>query len=478
MNTNNLVGRKEETQILHKALTSSKAEMISVIGRRRVGKTFLIKTTYAKHIDFELTGIQHASKEEQLRNFTMRLNEFSNGQFPTVQPKDWIEAFHILTSFLEQKKKKKKMVIFLDELPWLSTHRSGFLKGLSFFWNSWAVNQKIVVVICGSAASWMIRKVIHHKGGLHNRITQRIFLKPFTLTETESFFKSKKLNFDRYQILHLYMAMGGVPHYLEAVEGGKSAAQNIDRICFSEHGLLRDEFSKLFVALFDNPESHITVVRALSKKRSGLTRGDIVKFGKLPEGGGTSKVLDELIHSGFISMHLPFGKKKKDSLYRLSDEYSLFYLNFIEKNNKIEPGTWLKLSQTQAYKSWTGYTFESICLKHIPQIKKALGISGIYSNAATYFKRGTEDTEGLQIDLLLDRNDQVINVFEMKFYTAELTISKAQSLELRNKIAQFKTATKTKKLVLLTMFTTFGIRENQHSIGLIDNALTMDNLFE
>lgn len=472
-----LVGRKEERGILKKALRSSKAEMVAVIGRRRVGKTFLIKTVYDKHLDFELTGTQFASKKEQLRNFMIQLNKFSNGKFPSIPPKDWLEAFHLLSSFLEMKEKKEKMVIFLDELPWLSTHRSGFLKGLSYFWNSWAVNQKIVVVICGSAASWMIRKVIHHKGGLHNRITRRIALKPFTLAETEAFLVSKKIRLDRYQIVHLYMALGGVPHYLEAVEGGKSAAQNIDQICFSENGLLRDEFSKLFSALFDHPEAHIKVIRTLSRKRKGLTRGEIVSASKLPEGGGTSKVLEELLHSGFVSVDLPFGKKKKESLYRLSDEYSMFYLSFMENNKRMESGTWQKLSQTPSYKSWTGYTFEGICLKHIPQIKKALGITGVYVNASSYFKKGTKEEEGLQIDLLLDRNDQVINICEMKFYAAELMITKAQALELRNKVARFKTATKTRKQVFITLITTFGINENQHSQGLVDNTLSMDDLF-
>ncbi|MCO6489405.1 MAG: ATP-binding protein [Phaeodactylibacter sp.] len=473
-----LIGRIEERKILEKALQSPKAEMVSVIGRRRVGKTFLVKSAYEGRIDFEITGIQNATRQEQLRNFMIQLSGFSKGSFPQTQPKDWLEAFHFLSKFLEMKRKPEKMVVFLDELPWLSTHRSGFLKGLSFFWNSWAVNQNIVVVICGSAASWMIRKVVHHKGGLHNRITRRLTLKPFSLAETEEFLKAKNINLGQYQILHLYMAMGGVPHYLDEIEPGKSAAQNIDQICFSENGLLNDEFTKLYSSLFENSESHVKVIRALARKRKGLRRSEIVQKTELPEGGGTSKILEELLHSGFISMNYPFGKKKKDSVYRLADEYSLFYIHFIENNRAEGKGVWQQLSQTQEYVSWAGYAFESICLKHLPQIKKALGISGVYSTASAFYKKGNEEEEGLQIDLLIDRKDHVINLCEMKFYGAEVAITRATAMELRNKIARFKELTKTRKQVFLTFITTFGLRQNQHSVGLVDVALTMEELFE
>ncbi len=472
-----LIGRIEERKILDMALHSPKAEMISIVGRRRVGKTFLVKSVYKNEIDFEITGIQYASRKEQLRNFMLQIANFSKSNFPITEPKDWLEAFYLLSKFLEAKQKKKKLVVFLDELPWLSTHKSGFLKGLSYFWNSWAVNQDIVVVICGSAASWMIKKVVHHKGGLHNRITRRITLKPFNLSETENFLKAKSINFDRYQILHLYMAMGGVPHYLDEIEKGKSAAQNINKICFSENGLLYDEFSKLYSSLFENSESHIAVIRALAKKRKGLTRPEIVKNAGLSEGGGVATVLEELRHSGFISMYYPFGKKKKDSLYRLTDEYSLFYLRFIENNQNEKEGIWQQLSQQQSYKTWAGYAFESICLKHLPQIKQALSIAGIYSTASAFFKKGTADKPGLQIDLLIDRSDHVINVCEMKFYSGEMTLTKAMAKELRDRITRFKTTSKTRKQIFLILITTFGLQHNEHSLGLVDEVLTIEALF-
>ena len=478
MKNNPLIGRIEEIKILENALKSSKAEMVSVIGRRRVGKTFLVKSVYENNLDFEITGIQRATRQEQLRNFMIQIGKYSDGRFPITQPKDWLEAFYLFSKFLETKPKSEKWVVFLDELPWLATHKSGFLKGFSWFWNSWAVNQPIVVVVCGSAASWMIKNVVNDKGGLHNRITKRIYLKPFDLWETEFFFKSKNIHFDRYQLLHIYMAVGGVPHYLDEIEGGKSAAQNINALCFSENGLLWDEFPKLYAALFENSEAHVQVVRALAKKQKGLTRSEIVQVAQLVEGGGVSTVIEELQHSGFISVYLPFGKKKKDSLYRLTDEFSLFYFQFMENNRLGGSNIWQQMSQTQTYISWAGYAFESICLKHLSQIKKALGISGVYAIAASYFKKGTDEEEGTQIDLLIDRNDHVINVCEIKFYNAELTIDKAMAMNCRNKIAIFKETTQTKKQVFLTMITTFGIKQNTYSLGLVDSSLTMDELFE
>ncbi len=473
-----LIGRLEEKNILEKAFQSNKAEMVSVVGRRRIGKTFLVKSVYGDRMDFEVTGIQHATRQEQLHNFMLQIAKFSQGMFPITKPKDWLEAFYLLSKFLELKQKTEKKIVFLDELPWLATHKSGFLKGLSWFWNSWAVNQDIVVVVCGSAASWMIKNVVHDKGGLHNRITKRIYLKPFDLYETELFFTAKNLNFDRYQMLHLYMAFGGVPHYLEEVESGKSAAQNIDAICFSDNGLLKDEFSKLYSSLFDNAEAHVKIIRALASKQKGLTRSEIVQITKITEGGGVTTVMEELQHSGFIAVYLPFGKKKKEGLFRLTDEFSLFHLQFMENNRLEGKNIWQQLSKTQTYISWAGYAFESICLKHLQQIKKALGISGVYATASSFYKKGTDDDDGLQFDLLIDRNDHVINICEIKFYNAEYTIDKNKAMGYRNRMAAFKTATNTKKQLFLTVITTFGIKQNTHSLGLVDASLTMDDLFE
>ena len=444
---------------------------------KNYGKTFLIKTVYEELIDFELTGIQGAPRSEQLRNFAFQLNKVAKSSLPIQPPKDWLEAFMLLITFLEKKRKKEKRVVFLDELSWLATHKSGFLRGLSFFWNSWANNQHIVVVICGSAASWMIRKVVNHRGGLHNRITKRIQLEPFNLAETEAFLKSKQIHFDRYQIVLLYMAMGGIPHYLKEVKSGKSAIQNIEQICLSKKGLLKDEFSRLYPALFTNAEKHMEVIRILSHHKSGMTRKLLAQKLSFREGGTLKKVLEELDHSGFIDAYLSFGKQKKEQLYRLTDDYSLFYLKFIEGKAHEGNDIWQQLSQTQQFKTWSGYAFESICLKHIPQIKKALGISGIYSLSSSFYSKGTAYEKGIQIDLLIDRKDHVINLIEVKFYNDTLAISKSLAAELRERRSIFRHKTQTKKHLSWVLITTFGLHPNQHSLGLVENVLTLDDLF-
>ena len=472
-----IIGRKKEIEILQEALVSNEAEMVAILGRRRIGKTFIITNTYQENIIFELSGTQGATTEQQLRNFRDELTNMYNSPLPIAIPEDWLSAFQLLKKYINSLEGNEKKVLFFDEVPWLSGHKSGFLEALGYFWNSWASRQNLVVVICGSAASWMIRRVVHDKGGLHNRITKRIHLQPFTLAETEAYLKSKEIHYDRFQILHLYMALGGVPQYLKEVKAGFSAAQNIDRICFSQGGLLQDEFSKLYAALFNQADRHIAIIRALSLKWKGLDRAEIIQKTKLDSGGGTTALLEELEQSGFITSYYPFGKKQRDKIYRLTDAYSLFFLHFME-NSTLEEGAWMQLSQSQKFKSWSGYAFENICLCHLPQIKKALGISGVYATASTFYKNATLDSGGAQIDLVLERKDRVVNLFEMKFYD-EIFVPTSNFAEgLREKKSVFKAATGTKKQLSWVLLSAYGLKNNQYSLGLVDNSLTMDVLFE
>jgi uncharacterized protein len=475
---NILIGRKEEKAILEKAIHSHEAEMVAVIGRRRVGKTFLIKSVYGDRIKFDMTGIQKGSITEQLRHFTNRLNFHVSPPIPFQTPTNWLDAFHLLSLHFEHQPYEEKIVLFFDELPWIATRKSGFLKAFGVFWNTWASQKNVIVVICGSAASWMIQKVVRDTGGLHNRITRRVQLAPFSLAETEIYLHSRNIHLDRYQLIQLYMAMGGIPHYLKEIESGQSAAQNIDRIFFSQNGLLREEFDALYPSLFEDASTHIMVTRTLAEKWSGMTREEIIKSSKLSNGGTFTKVLEELLHSGFVSSYYAFGKKKQHISYRLTDEYSIFYLKFMDNQKLAEKGIWEKFSQTQSYKIWTGFAFENLCLKHISPIKKALGISGVYAETSTYRSIATEEFPAIQIDLVIDRNDHVINLLEMKFYNDEFAVSPAYAKDLRAKKTIFKAMTKTKKQLFLTLISTFGLLANSNSIGLIDQDLTMDVLFE
>lgn len=474
-----LIGRDAEKLILREALQSPEAEMVAVIGRRRVGKTFLVKQEYGNDFIFEITGLQNATVAEQLEHFNLTLSKYAQSDMPIEKANTWLGAFRLLTLYLDKKlvKTGHKKVVFLDEVPWMAKNDSGFITGLDFFWNSFAVNKNVVVVLCGSSASWMIENLVNNTGGLYNRITRRIYMKPFSLTETERYFRHKQFNFTRYEIVELYMALGGIPHYLKEVKGEKSIAQNVDNICFSDTGLLKDEFSKLYFSLFENAQKHMAIIRALSTSKQGLTRQKIVALAKVAENGNTTRVLEELEQSSFITSYYPFGKIKKDMLYRLTDEYSLFYLQFIENKAHEGSGTWQHLSQTQAYKTWCGYAFESICYKHLPSIKKALGIHGIYATSATFYKKATAEQRGAQIDLLLDRADNVINIFEVKFHNAEVALTKDQAEALRRKLWTFAEVTETRKRLSLALITTYGLSRNMHSAGLVETVLTLDDLF-
>jgi len=473
-----MIGRKKELDILADVYSTQKPALLAVFGRRRVGKTYLIRSFFEGKIDFELTGLKDGTKEQQLRNFSYSLKDALNLKELPAIPKDWLAAFHELKSFLETaEKKEKRKVVFIDELPWMASGKSDFLTGFSYFWNSYAAKANIVVVICGSATAWMIQKIINDKGGLHNRVTRSIHLQPFTLLETEAFFQEQQIAFDRYQLLLLYMTMGGIPHYLEQVVGGKSAAQNIDEICFKPQGLLRNEFDNLYSALFNNADRYEAIIFALSSSWKGISRMEIITKAKIKDGGGLTSMLIELELSGFISSYIPFGKKKKDTLFRLTDCYSLFYLKFIKDIPANETISWQSASQTQTWKTWSGYAFENICFLHIDNIKAALGIAGVHTNQYSFLAKPSEEMEGTQIDLLIDRQDNVISLCEVKFYNDELVLTKADADILRSKKSIFRHVTSTKKQIFIVMITTFGLAKNKYSIGLVDNILDMNALF-
>jgi AAA+ ATPase superfamily predicted ATPase len=474
-----LIGRIPEIQILNDAFASNQAELIAVYGRRRVGKTYLVRTIYEKSIVFELTGLKDTNLAGQLENFTDTLAAAFYPKTPLATPRNWVGAFRMLSNALEGHNSKHKRVVFLDEFPWLDTAKSGFLSAFDHFWNNWASKQSnLVVVICGSAASWMIQNIVRSKGGLHNRITRRMRLLPFNLYETEQFLRQQRVTIERHSILQLYMITGGIPQYLKDIRPGESAIQAIDRLCFTNDGPLRDEFKFLYHALFDQADKHVAIVRALANQPSGMSRNEIIKAGGFTSGGSMSKIMDELLESGFIMEYIPFNKNSKDAIFKLCDEYSLFYLKFIENSKSTGEGAWLTKSAGASWKSWSGLAFENICLQHIPQIKKALGISGIYTEQSIWRHTPRTGEKGAQVDLLIDRNDNCINLIEIKFSNNEFVIDKSYAETLRAKRSIFIENTGTRKSVFLTMLSSFGVKTNEYYLSLIQNQITMAVLFE
>lgn len=468
-----IIGRDNEKKILHRAILSNKSELIAVYGRRRVGKTYLIRNYYADKILFEFSGSYNGKLKDQLENFHLVLAEKRKG-FP--QPDSWRKAFFQLGKYINSFRSTHKKVIFLDEFPWLASRKSGFLSAFDYFWNTYCTKRTdLVVVICGSAASYMVKKILKSKSGLHNRVTEVIRLLPFNLFETALFLKVKGILYSRYDIIQVYMAMGGVPHYLDKLQKGESVAQALDRLCFEKDAPLQREFDQIFAALFENHERHEAIIRVLSTSRSGINRNTIAKRTGIPSGGRLTQTLNELEASGFIEMYTGLKNKKKGAMYRLIDEYSLFYLEFIEPARSSGPGTWLKLSNRQSFKVWAGFTFETLCLKHVEQIKFSLGIAGVYTRQAGWREKDGENKA--QVDLVIDRDDNVINLCETKFYIGTYTLSRKEAENIRNKIQAFKESTKTKKIVFFTMITTYGMHENQWYSELVQNELTMDELF-
>jgi len=470
---NDIIGRKTEITRLTEYVNSGKAELVAVYGRRRVGKTFLIKRFFNEKFVFYLSGAENSSKKQQLFNFTTALNKYSGRENPVVE--DWQNAFVQLEQYLRNIKIKGRKIIFIDELPWLDNVKSGFLSAFEYFWNTFASSQNdIFLVICGSATSWIMNHIIKNRGGLHNRVTCQILLEPFTLNETEQFLKSKKMALSRVQIAECYMILGGIPYYLEQLEKSLSLVQNIDNLFFKKNATLRDEYSKLYASLFKSPEKYMQIIEALAKKRKGLTRDEIVKYSTVSNGGGLTSLLEELYLCGFISINDNFSTKKNLQLYQLTDFYSLFYLHFVKDRRGTNSDYWSSVIDTGKHKAWAGYSFELLCQTHISQIKRALSIGGVVSYTSGWRSKDTEN--GAQIDFLIDRNDRIINLCEIKYSNKEFVITKSYDENLRNKRCGFIEETNTKKSVHITMITTYGVKHNEYRNN-IQSEVLLDDLF-
>jgi AAA+ ATPase superfamily predicted ATPase len=468
-----IVGRKLEQKLLNQYLESGKPEFVAVYGRRRIGKTFLIREFFDNKFAFYFSGVENSNKQMQLENFNIAINQYNNTYFPPV--KTWNRAFEQLKNTLKQSKTKGRKVIFIDELPWLDTPASGFIPAFEYFWNTWASTQNnIFLIVCGSATSWIINKLIKNRGGLHNRVTRQIALEPFSLGECEEYAKSKKLALDKKNILDYYMIIGGVPYYWEQLDKSLGLANNIDNLFFKKNGALRNEFDKIYNSLFNNSEKYIRVVNFIGKKRMGQTRDEIVHGTGLANGGSLTRLLKELEQCGFIRSYNNYGKKMKEKLYQLIDYFSLFHLNFIQNRKVSDESYWTNMLNTPSINSWRGYAFEQVCLDHISQIRRKLGISGVLTYTLSW--RGKSENEGAQIDLLIERNDRIINLCEIKYADSEYVITKTIDENLRHKRSIFINETKVRKTVHTTMITTYGVKHNAYWNN-IQSEIIMNDLF-
>ena len=473
MKQSKIIGREKEMQELQRCVQSSEAELVVVYGRRRVGKTFLVREFFNNSFAFQLTGLYNQPKSVQLHNFAITLSEYSHN--PIQIPSSWLEAFTMLRSYLESLSGEEKKVVFIDEMPWLDTRLSDFLSAFEWFWNGWGASRNdLMVIACGSATSWIADKILANKGGLFNRTTSRIYLRPFTLYETEQYLLSRGIHWSRYDIAECYMIMGGIPYYLRLLSPQVSYTSNIDELFFKKKGKLWDEFEHLYQTLFSNADAYIQIVEALSSKRMGLTRNEIIAATKLPNNGVLTRMLNNLADSDFIRPYNFYGRKKRDTIYQLSDYYSIFYFRFLKGMHGKDEQFWTHTLDNPQRRAWAGCTFEQVCKDHIRCIKRAIGIGGVLSEDSSWHQlQGEQRT---QIDLLIDRRDRVINLCEIKYSLAPFVIDKDYDMVLRNKVETFRQATRTNKALHLTMIATYGLKENAYS-SMIQSVVVLDDLF-
>lgn len=482
---NAIIGRENEIKRLKKYTESNKSEFIAIYGRRRVGKTYLVKELFEGSFSFRMTGKENACLKDQLLNFSYAMaNHFGEDVVPT----SWAEAFRMLSKEVEKLTIGPK-IIFIDELPWLDTPKSKFISALESFWNEWAYYRSdIKLIVCGSATSWMLNELINARGGLHNRVTHKILVSPFSLRETELYFQKNGFGYERPEIIDSYMVVGGVAYYLSLFENDKSVAENINALCFTKGGELTDEFSKLYKSIFKKSDTHIAVINTLGKVGKGMTRLELIDRLKLTSNGNFRTVLDELEACEFIRSYVSFGKEKKDKLYQLIDPFSLFHLHFIKECKNAGNDYWFRVIGAGSYNAWCGYAFEIVCLHHINQIISGLGISGVVnipcswiyrpSNAVKNNPETDEDLKvGAQIDLLIDRDDKRVTVCEMKYSEKEYEITKDYDKQMQDRNRTFKKVTKTSKTVTVAYITPQGLINNMYSRS-VRKQITSKQLFE
>lgn len=474
MNRSIFIGREEEVANLKKYYDSKESEFVVIYGRRRVGKTFLVKEFFDDKYDFKVTGLYKKPKKVQLKNFSLALKEYG---FPLKKnPQDWLEAFSALKQLLiRTEAKDRKKVVFIDELPWLDTPKSDFLAAFESFWNGWGAQQdNLMLVVCGSATTWIAKNLLEDVGGLFNRAARRLYLMPFSLNETEKYLQSRGFQWSRYDIIQTYMIMGGIPYYLKLLDGTLPLPTNIDNIFFKKKGPLWDEFPVLYETLFGRSELYLKIINTLASKKSGLTQDEITTEAKVPQNGAFTKALKDLVRCDFVRAYNCFGKKSSEITYQLSDYYTLFYFRFLKDQLNPDEHYWTLTLDNPSRAAWAGYSFEQVCKDHLWQIRRALGINGVLTSASSW--KGQFEGNGAQIDLVIERRDRVIDICEAKYSIDEFIIDKEYENRLRNKLSIFKAATNTKSAVQLVMITTFGVKQNSHS-GLVSANVTMKHLF-
>lgn len=476
-----MIGRTREIKELNRLYNSNKAELVAIYGRRRIGKTYLVDQVFKNKIVFRHAGISPSEDGEknslgrQLDHFYLSLQ--IQGMKKSRKPKNWLEAFFLLEKYLQEVDDGSRQVVFIDELPWLDTPKSGFVPAFEAFWNTWGCHRdNLMVVVCGSANSWIVNTLINNHGGLYGRLTYEIKLYPFSLSECEEYLKDAGMNYSRYDIAQCYMILGGIPYYYSFFRPDYSVAQNIDMLFFSKQAKLNGEYRRLFKSVFKNSDYLMVITSYLATKRSGCSRKEILRDLKLKDGSVFKDAIDALIASDFVEKYIPFGKGGRETYYKLTDPFCLFYLHFINNKTGLDEHFWLKNLNSQPLNVWRGYAFENVCFNHIPQIKRALEIGGVSSKQSAWIKLGEDGQTGTQIDLIIERKDNVYNMCEIKFYNKSFTVNKSYYNKILERTDMLVEMIPSNATVQSTLITTAGLTQNEYS-GAFVKVITLDELF-
>ncbi len=472
-----IISRKEEKKDLEYCERSKKSELICVYGRRRVGKTFLVEQTF-RDFAFRAVGLEKGTTKQQLKSFGQRLIEYGDDIKQT--PENWFEAFSRLDKILSGESIRRslngKKIVFLDEFPWFATKKSDFLVAFEDYWNRRGTQDgDLLFIICGSATSWIIKNVIKNTGNMFQRVTKKICVEPFTLAETELFFKDREFDWSREQIAECQMIFGGLPFFFDLMNTSQSLVKNINRLLFDKDALFGDETKKLLDATLSESPIYEKILSKLAFARYGIKKSELQVEIAAPN-GTYGRAVQDLVDCGYV---IEYKKKYEEynPLYiQLVDPFLLFHYHYLSKEKRIDSYEDL-IGNIGRYDNWRGTAFEILCLNNTASIKSALGIRGVKTECYPWYNSTDKKNERVQIDMVIERADKITNLCEIKYTNKPFVIDASYEQELIKKRDIFKEKTGTSQALKVIIISAAGVSGTRYT-SYISDIITLDDIFE
>jgi len=427
------IGRKKELESLDLLLKKKSASLVVIRGRRRVGKSRLIKEFVSDKKHWIFSGIPPVpgiTKQRQLDAFSAQVAH--NLGMPKIQVSEWLEHFN----FLGQQAKGQKIVIVFDEISWMGSEDPDFLGQLKTAWDlTFSENPELIFILCGSVSSWIEDNILKSTGFV-GRISVDMVLEELSIAESGEFWGARKNKVSPYEKFKMLSVTGGIPKYLEEIIATQSAEDNIHRLCFQSDGLLFREFDQIFSDLFSKrAQTYSDIVKTLA--HSSLTLDEVCEKLDVEKSGSVSSCLDDLELAGFIQEDCTWNLSSKAEShlkkFRLKDNYLRFYLRYIEPNKeKIAKGLFESKSfmLMPGWESVMGLQFENLVINNLKSLCKILRIDLLdIANAGPFFQRATQRQKGCQIDLMIQTKHNTLYVCEIKFSTSDIKSSVVEEME-------------------------------------------------